>query len=99
MLNLTLKVGNGGLILCLGTLLGVNLYVYSDSFVICEVRLTLSELPKDVIYEDSDPVDNDGCMFIPIMLGSDKMTVSVSTGDIEYHTLYFSLGPFHNSVR
>ena len=69
------------------------------NFVICEVRLTLSELPKDIIYKDSDPVNSDGCMFFPIVLGSDKTTVSVGTGDIEYHPLYFSLGPFHNSVR
>ena len=27
------------------------------------------------------------------------MTVSVGTGDIEYHPLYFSLGPLHNGVR
>jgi hypothetical protein len=44
-------------------------------------------------------VNNDRCMFIPIVLGSDKTTVSVGTGDIEYHPLYFSLSPFHNSVR
>ena len=67
-------------------------------FVVCEVRLTSSGLPKDVIYEE-DPVNNDGCMFVPIVLGSDKTTVSVGTGDIEYHPLYFSLGPLHNGVR
>ena len=44
-------------------------------------------------------MNNDGCMFVPIVLGSDKTTVSVGTGDIEYHPLYFSLGPFHNSIR
>ena len=67
-------------------------------FVICEVRLTLSGLFKDIIYEE-DPVNNDSCMFVLIVLGSDKTTVSVGTGDIEYHPLYFSLGPLHNSVR
>ena len=60
-------------------------------FVFCKVRLTLglSGLLKDVIYEE-DLVNNDGCMFVPIVLGSDKTTVSVGTGDIEYHPLYFS---------
>ena len=38
-------------------------------------------------------------MFVPTVLGSDKTTLSVGTGDIEYHPLYFSPGPLHNSVR
>ncbi|KAF8813200.1 hypothetical protein BYT27DRAFT_7220575 [Phlegmacium glaucopus] len=40
-----------------------------------------------------------GAMCVPIILGSDKTTVSVGTGDIEYHPLYFSIGMVHNSVR
>ena len=38
-------------------------------------------------------------MFVPIILGSDKTTVTVGTGDIEYHPLYFSIGNVRNSVR
>ncbi|KAF8804851.1 hypothetical protein BYT27DRAFT_7225140 [Phlegmacium glaucopus] len=52
----------------------------------------------DMIYEE-DPTINDGAMCVPIILGSDKTTVSVGTGDIEYHPLYFSIGTVHNSVR
>jgi len=40
-----------------------------------------------------------GAMFAPIVLGSDKMTVSVATGHTEFYPLYGSLGPVHNSVR
>lgn len=38
-------------------------------------------------------------MFAPIILGSDKTTVSVATGNTEFYPLYGSLGPVHNSVR
>jgi len=38
-------------------------------------------------------------MFVPIILGSDKTTVTVGTGDIEYHPLYFSTGFVRNPVR
>lgn len=38
-------------------------------------------------------------MFVPIIMGSDKTTVSVATGQNEYYPLYVSLGNVHNSVR
>lgn len=38
-------------------------------------------------------------MFCPIVLGSDKTTVSVATGHNEYYPLYMSLGPVFNNVR
>ena len=38
-------------------------------------------------------------MLIPIILGSDKTTVSVATGHTEFHPVYLSLGNFRNSVR
>ena len=40
-----------------------------------------------------------GSMFIPIILGSDKTTVSVATGHSEYWPLYASIGNIHNNVR
>ncbi|KAF5378904.1 hypothetical protein D9615_006850 [Tricholomella constricta] len=40
-----------------------------------------------------------GAMFAPIVLGSDKTTVSVATGHNEYYPLYGSLGSVHNSLR
>ena len=82
-----------------GNLEFLHVCLFLLNFIICEVRLTFSELPKDIIYEDSDPVISDGCMFVPIVLGSDKTTVSVGTGDIEYHPLYFSLGPVRGQAQ
>jgi hypothetical protein len=38
-------------------------------------------------------------MYCPIILGSDKTTVSVATGHVEYHPLYLSIGNPHNAVR
>lgn len=38
-------------------------------------------------------------MYCSIILGSDKTTVSVATGNIEYHPLYMSIGNVYNDVR
>jgi hypothetical protein len=38
-------------------------------------------------------------MFVPIILGSDKTTVSVATGQHDYHPIYISNGNVHNNVR
>ena len=38
-------------------------------------------------------------MFVPIVLGSDKTTVSVATGHTEYWPVYMSIGNVHNNVR
>jgi hypothetical protein len=38
-------------------------------------------------------------MLAPIVLGSDKTTVSVATGQNDFYPLYASLGNVHNSVR
>lgn len=38
-------------------------------------------------------------MFVPIILGSDKTTVSIATGNNEYWPLYSSIGNIHNNMR
>ncbi len=38
-------------------------------------------------------------MFVPIILGSDKTTVSVATGQSEYWPVYLSVGNLHNKAR
>jgi hypothetical protein len=38
-------------------------------------------------------------MFVPLILGSDKTTVSVATGHNEYYPLYASIGNVQNHVR
>lgn len=40
-----------------------------------------------------------GAMFVPIILGSDKTTVSVATGDQGFWPIYLSIGNIHNNVR
>lgn len=38
-------------------------------------------------------------MFVPVILGSDKMMVSVATGQNDFHLVYLSLGNVHNTMR
>ncbi|THH10063.1 hypothetical protein EW146_g8485, partial [Bondarzewia mesenterica] len=45
-----------------------------------------------------DPATH-GAMFVPIILSSDKMTISVATGHTEYYPLYISNGNIHNNVH
>ena len=44
-----------------------------------------------------DP-QTDGAMFVPIILSSDKTTVSVATGQNDYWPVYLSIGNVHNNV-
>ncbi|KAH9038559.1 hypothetical protein EDB85DRAFT_1860463 [Lactarius pseudohatsudake] len=58
----------------------------------------------NIAWRHSDDIftsDNstEGCMYCPIILGSDKTTVSVATGHVEYHPLYLSIGNPHNTIR
>lgn len=53
-------------------------------------------LVQDVISEDPS---THGAMFVPIILGSDKTTVSVATGQNEYYPLYLSIGNVQNHMR
>ena len=38
-------------------------------------------------------------MFVPVIAGSDKTTVSVATGHQEYHPVYISPGNISNTAR
>lgn len=55
-----------------------------------------SLLPQDEIAED---VAAQGVMFVPVISGSDKTTVSVATGHQEYHPVYMSPGNITNPAR
>ncbi|KAG2335364.1 hypothetical protein BDR05DRAFT_954125, partial [Suillus weaverae] len=50
----------------------------------------------DLIAQDPDTI---GSMFVPIILGSDKTTVSVTTGHNQYWPVYMSIGNIRNNVR
>ncbi|KAH9916552.1 hypothetical protein B0H21DRAFT_781954 [Amylocystis lapponica] len=66
-------------------------------------RLLQNFMSADWVWEQSDLIAQDpkthGSMFVPIILGSDKTTVSVATGQNEYYPLYMSIGNVHNNVR
>ncbi|KAG2153475.1 uncharacterized protein EDB93DRAFT_1248740 [Suillus bovinus] len=47
----------------------------------------------------SDDLDTHGSTFVPVILGSDKTTVSVATGQNDYYPLYASIGNVRNNVR
>jgi hypothetical protein len=51
---------------------------------------------QDIIAED--PTTH-GAMFVPVIAGSDKTTVSVATGHQEYHPVYMSPGNLTNIAR
>lgn len=38
-------------------------------------------------------------MFVPVILGSDKTTVSVATGQNDFYPLYLSIGNVSNNIR
>ncbi|KAG2106172.1 uncharacterized protein F5147DRAFT_746322 [Suillus discolor] len=50
----------------------------------------------DIISQDSDTA---GSTFMPVILRSDKTTVSVATGANDYYPLYTSIGNVRNNVR
>ena len=58
-------------------------------FIYIEYQDTLAE----------DPQSSGATTFCPIILGSDKTTVSVATGQNEYYPLYLSNGLVHNTTR
>lgn len=51
---------------------------------------------QDIISEDPETL---GSTFVPVILGSDKTTVSVATGANDYYPLYASIGSVRNNVR
>ncbi|KAG2116276.1 hypothetical protein DEU56DRAFT_974984 [Suillus clintonianus] len=57
----------------------------------------------DWAWNQADTITEDpelhGSTFVPLIVGSDKTTVSVATGHTEYHPLYLSIGNIFNSVR
>src|SRR6202034_4860933 len=63
--------------------------------------LTLHLQYINVVFQDIIAMDPDihGALFVPIILGSDKTTVSVATGHNEYWPLYASIGNIHNNIR
>ncbi|KAG1804346.1 hypothetical protein EV424DRAFT_1544679 [Suillus variegatus] len=47
----------------------------------------------------SEDPDTHGSTFVPVILGSDKTTISVATGQNDYYPLYASIGNIQNNVH
>ncbi|KAJ2912313.1 hypothetical protein MD484_g8095, partial [Candolleomyces efflorescens] len=66
-------------------------------------RQYMDLMSGDWAWEQANELANDpalhGAMFAPVVLGSDKTTVSVATGQNEYYPLYASLGNVQNRLR
>ncbi|EGN93388.1 hypothetical protein SERLA73DRAFT_126642 [Serpula lacrymans var. lacrymans S7.3] len=54
--------------------------------------------PKQADKISTDPTTH-GSLFVPVILGSNKTTVSVATGQNKYYSLYISVGNVHNNVQ
>ncbi|KIM63038.1 hypothetical protein SCLCIDRAFT_118448, partial [Scleroderma citrinum Foug A] len=50
-------------------------------------------------HEISQDTQTEGATFIPIILGSDKTTVLVTTGQNDYWPVYLLVGNVHNHVQ
>lgn len=51
---------------------------------------------QDIIAQDPQ---THGSMFVPVVLGSDKTTVSVATGQHDYYPFYFGVGNIDNGAQ
>ncbi|KAH9960362.1 hypothetical protein BGW80DRAFT_1438862 [Lactifluus volemus] len=66
-------------------------------------RVWSNLMSADWAWKQADAIAKDrathGAMFVPIIAGSDKTTVSVATGNQEYHPVYMSPGNLSNIAR
>jgi hypothetical protein len=69
--------------------LKLALFMHIDFMLICDFCLT----------DSVTILESHGAMLVPVISGMDKTTVSVATGQNDYHLVYMSLGNFQNSVR
>jgi len=66
----------------------------SHRFLVLHITIILIFL-QDIIAAEPGV---EGSMFVPIILSSDKTTVSVGTSNNEYWPVYLSIGNIHNNV-
>ncbi|KAI6003078.1 hypothetical protein EDD15DRAFT_2157546 [Pisolithus albus] len=68
-----------------------------------EKRRYQNFMSGDWAWMQADKIAEDGSThsgtFVPIILGSDKTTVSVATGQNDYWPVYISIGNIHNNIR
>ncbi|KAF9228086.1 hypothetical protein BS17DRAFT_849752 [Gyrodon lividus] len=67
---------------------------------IAEGMLSNRDFDGEIDYDDiAKNEDACGAVFVPIILGSDKTTVSVATGQNDYWPVYLSIGNIHNNIQ
>lgn len=64
-----------------------------------ECYILSTELTVDVQTVIAQDPATHGAMLVPVLAGADKTTVSIATGQNDFHPLYMSLGNVHNKVR
>jgi hypothetical protein len=67
----------------------------SAFFEFLEILILMTALQEKIA---KDP-NTHGSMFVPGVLGSDKTTVSVGTGNTEFYPFYSGIGNIYNSTR
>ena len=74
---------------------------FRDPRAILHMQLGNPDFKSEMAAQDKIAKDENihGATFCPIILGSDKTTVSVATGQNDYYSLYLSNGLVHNNVR
>ncbi len=57
----------------------------------------------DWAWKEADKIaenpDTHGMLLVPLILGSDKTTVSIAMGQNEYYPFYLSISNVHNNVH
>ncbi|KAI9432304.1 hypothetical protein BJY52DRAFT_1132806 [Lactarius psammicola] len=78
-------------------------YVPFREFDVQKRRRWRDFMSGDWAWKEADKIAEDpethGALLVPLILGSDKTTVSVATGQNEYYPLYLSIGNVRNNVR
>jgi len=72
----------------------------SKQYIIYFFMITLSIIllfAQDIIMEEIPGANS--AMFVAVIMDSDKIMVSVATGQTEYWPLYISIGNIHNNIH
>ncbi|KAK7685478.1 hypothetical protein QCA50_011342 [Cerrena zonata] len=83
----------------------VNSFDYApyEEYTAKNKRTWSNLMSGDWAWKQADKIAKDprthGSMLCPVILGADKTTVSVATGNNEFHPVYISCGNIHNTMR
>lgn len=69
----------------------------ASTYILFSYHHCLTQIVQDKIAAQHPELE--GSMFVPVVQGSDKTTVTVGTGQNEYYPLYASIGNAKNHLR